>query len=100
VYVAVLPHASLAVHVLVTMRLNPVSQFAGLSVEPVCVTVGVPHASDAVGATDDGTGTVQSTSMLAGVVVNTGAVRSAVHVAVREAVEVFPQASLAVHVLV
>jgi hypothetical protein len=31
------------------MRLNPVVQFAGLSVEPVIVTVGVPHASDAVG---------------------------------------------------
>jgi hypothetical protein len=80
--------------------LNPVVQSAGLSVEPVSVTVGVPHASDAVGATIDGTGAVQSTSTLAGVVVNTGGVLSDVHVTVRAAVAVLPQASLAVHVLV
>jgi hypothetical protein len=80
--------------------LNPVVQLAVLSVEPVIVTVGAPHASDAVGATDDGTGAVQSTSTFAGVVVNIGGVTSAVHVAVREVVEVFPQASLAVNVLV
>jgi hypothetical protein len=82
------------------MRLNPVVQLAGLSVEPVIVTVGVPHASDAVGATGAGTGTRQSRSTLAGVLVNTGAVRSDVQVTVRDAVEVLPQASLAVHVLV
>jgi hypothetical protein len=80
--------------------LNPVVQFAGLSVEPVRVTVGVPHASDAVGVTDDGTAAEQSTSTLAGVVVNTGAVLSEVQVTVRDAVAVLPQASLAVHVLV
>jgi hypothetical protein len=80
--------------------LNPVVQLAGLSVEPVIVTVGVPHASDAVGATDDGTGSVQLTSTFAGVVVNTGAVLSEVHVTVLAAVEVLPQASREVHVLV
>ena len=95
-----MPHASIAVHVLVTMRLNPVAQLAALSVEPVIVTVGVPHASDAVGATTDGMAAKHSRSTLAGVLVNTGAVLSAVHVTVRDAVEVFPQASLAVHVLV
>jgi hypothetical protein len=100
VYLAVLPHASCAVHVLVTIRLNPVSQFAGLSVEPVIVTVGVPHASVAVGATEDGTDAVQSTSTLAGVVTNTGAVLSAVHLTVREVVDVLLQPSLAVNVLV
>src|SRR6187401_1379698 len=100
VYVAVFPQASIAVHVLVTIRLNPVVQSAGLSVEPVIVTVGVPHASDAVGATGEGTGAVQSTSTLAGVVVNTGAVLSEVQVTVLAAVEVLPQASREVHVLV
>jgi hypothetical protein len=80
--------------------LNPVVQFAALSVEPVIVTVGVPHASDAVGATEDGTEAVQSTSTLAGVVTNTGAVLSAVHLTVREVVEVLLQPSLAVKVLV
>jgi hypothetical protein len=100
VYAAVLPHASTAVHVLVTIRLNPVVQLAGLSVEPVIVTVGVPHASDAVGATEDGIDAKQSRSTLAGVVTNTGAVLSAVHLTVREVVDVLLQPSLAVNVLV
>src|SRR5688500_9334950 len=64
------------------------------------VTVGMPHASDAVGATGAGTSSRQSRSTLAGVLVNTGAVRSAVHVTVLDAVEVLPQKSLAVNVLV
>src|SRR6187431_2351283 len=82
------------------MRLNPVVQFAGLSVEPVIVTVGVPHASDAVGATEAGIDARQSRSTLAGVVTNTGAVLSAVHLTVREVVDVLVQPSLAVNVLV
>jgi hypothetical protein len=57
--VAVFPQASLAVHVLVTILWNPVEQFAGLSVEPVIVTVGVLQASDAVGATTPGTDSAQ-----------------------------------------
>jgi len=80
--------------------LNPVEQSAGLSVDPVCVTVGVPHASDAVGATGDGIDARQSRSILAGVVTNTGAVLSAVHLTVREVVAVLLHPSLAVNVLV
>jgi len=80
--------------------LNPVVQSAGLSVETVSVTVGVPHASDAVGATIDGTVAVQSTSTLAGVVVNTGGVLSDVHLTVREVVAVLRHASVAVNVLI
>jgi hypothetical protein len=100
VYVAVLPHASLAVNVLVTIRWNPVVQFAGLSVEPVMVIVGVLHASDAVGFVTTGIASLQLISTLAGVLVNTGEVLSAVHVMVLAAVAVLPQASCAIHVLV
>jgi hypothetical protein len=82
------------------IRLNPVIQSAGSSVDPVIVTVGVLQASDAVGLTIPGISAVHSISTLAGVDVNTGGVRSAVQVTVREAVAVLPQASLAVHVLV
>src|SRR5262245_11652 len=82
------------------MRLNPVAQLAGLSVELVIVTVGVPHPSDAVGLTIVGIASIQLMSTLAGVLVNTGAVLSAVHVTVLDAVDVLPQASLAVNVLV
>src|SRR5687767_15561221 len=64
------------------------------------VTVGTLHASDAVGATGAGTSSRQSRSTLAGVLVNTGAVTSAVQVTVLDAVEVLPQKSLAVNVLV
>jgi hypothetical protein len=67
---------------------------------PVSVTVGVPHASVAEGVDAVGTEEPQSRSTLDGQFVNAGGVTSTVHVAVREAVEVFPQASLAVHVLV
>jgi hypothetical protein len=77
VYVAVLPQASVAVQVLVIIRLNPVVQLAGLSVDPVIVTVADPQLSDAVGGTIVGIGAVQSMSTLAGVVVNTGGVLSA-----------------------
>jgi hypothetical protein len=60
--------------------LNPVVQSAGLSVDPVIATVANPQLSDAVGAVLDGIGAVQSISTLAGVVVNTGGVLSAVTV--------------------
>src|SRR5688572_7680823 len=100
VYVAILPQASVAVNVLVIIRWNPVAQLAGLSVEPVMVTVGVPHASDAVGLTTAGMASVQLISTLAGVLTNAGAWLSAVHVMVLDAVTVLPQASLAVNVLV
>jgi len=58
--VDVLPHASRAVHVLVTTLLNPVEQSVVLSLFPVCVTVGVPHASVAEGVAAVGTGVPQS----------------------------------------
>jgi hypothetical protein len=97
----VLPHASLAVHVLVTIRWKPVEQLAELSVVPVKATVGTPHASDAVGVTISGSVvTIQFRSTLAGVLVNTGGVTSAVHVTVRDVDAVLPQASVAVNVLV
>ena len=99
-YVEVLPQASRAVNFLVTIRLKPVEQFAGLSVEPDNVTVGIPHASDAVGLTIAGIASLQLISMLVGVLVNTGGVISTVHVTVRVAVAVLPQTSLAVKVLV
>ena len=68
------------------------------------VTVGVPHASVAVA--------VPSEALMSPAdglhpsvndpppVVNTGGVTSAIHVTVRDAVAVLPQASLAVNVLV
>ena len=95
-----MPQASVALNVLVTIRLNPVVQFVLLSVEPVMVTVGVPHASDAVGLLIDGIVSLHSISTLAGVLVNTGARLSNVQVIVLDAVAVLPQASLAVNVLV
>src|SRR4026207_2049795 len=81
--------------------MTPVAQSAGLSVEPVIVTVGdCVQLSDAVGVTGAGIGAVQSISTLAGVFVNTGDCVSAVQVTVREVEEVLPQPSVAVHVLV
>ena len=67
---------------------------------PVMVTVGDPHASDAVGLTTAGIATLQLRSMLAAVLVNTGTPLSKIQVTVLDAVAVLPQASLAVHVLV
>jgi len=98
--VDVLPQASRATHERVTTLLNPVAQSVALSVVPLDVTVGVPHASVADGVAAVGTATPQSMSTLAGQVVNTGAVRSTIHVAVRDVVAVLPQPSLAVNVLV
>ena len=95
-----LPQASLAVNVLVTMRWNPVEQFVLLSVEPVIVTVGVPHASEAVGIVVAGIASEQLISTLAGVLVNEGARLSTVHVIVLDTDAVLPQASLAENVLV
>ena len=79
---------------------NPVEQFAGLSVDPVIVTVGVPHASEAVGVTTPGIASAHIRSTLAGVLVNAGGVRSAIHLTVRDVVEVLRHPSVAVNVLV
>ena len=51
---AVLPHASVAVHVQVTTRLNPVEQLVSLSSVPVRLTITDPQASLADGATGSG----------------------------------------------
>jgi hypothetical protein len=98
--VAVLPHASRAVNTLVWEREQPLLVI-GPSFE---VTVGVPQASVADAAPHallscSAVG-LQPKVTLAGTLVNTGAVLSAVHVTVVEAVAVLPQASLAVNILV
>jgi hypothetical protein len=96
----VLPHASVAIHVLVCERPHPLLCTAP-SVE---VMVGVPHASVAVAvpnapfiAAVDG---LHPSASVPPVAVSVGAVTSAVHVAVRDVVAVLPQPSVAVHVLV
>src|SRR4030095_4529775 len=98
--VAVFPQASLAVHVLVCEREQP----SLVTLPSLEVTVGLPQASVA-----EAVPKAPFISPAEGLhpsvnepppVVRVGAVTSAVHVAVRDAVEVFPQASLAVHVLV
>src|SRR4030095_9215356 len=98
--VEVLPQKSLAVNVLVCEREQPLL----LTLPSLEDTVGSPHASVAVA--------VPSEALISPAdglhpsvndpppVVNTGGVRSAIQFTVRDAVEVFPQASLAVHVLV
>jgi hypothetical protein len=101
--VEVLPQASVAVHVLVCEKLHPLVTTA----PSLDDSVGVPQASVAVAdpsaafiVAEDGLQV--SITPLAGVpdVVIVGGVTSAVQVAVRDAVEVFPQTSIAVHVLV
>jgi hypothetical protein len=100
--VAVLPHASVAVHVLVCEREHPL--LITSPVDEVCV--GVLQASVAVAepraasiAAEVG---LHPRAPLAGVpvAVIVGAVTSAVHVAVLDAVAVLPHASVAVNVLV
>src|SRR4030095_13431060 len=98
--VEVLPQKSRAVNVLVCERLHPL-----LLTEPSLeVTVGVPQASVAVAvprapfiSPPDG---LHASVVVVPPEVITGGVTSAVHVTVRDAVAVLPQASLAVNVLV
>jgi hypothetical protein len=96
----VLPQKSLAVHVLVCERLHP----SVVTLPSLEVTVGVPQPSVAVAVPNallispaDG---LHPRLVEVPPVVNTGAVRSTTHVTVRDAVDVLPQKSLAVHVLV
>src|SRR6266496_4330751 len=100
--VAVLPQASVAVHVLVCERAHPLlatapSDEVNVGVLQASVAVAEPNA--ALIAADVG---LQPRAPLAGVpvAVIVGAVTSTVHVAVRDAVAVLPQASVAVNVLV
>jgi hypothetical protein len=98
--VAVLPQASLPVHVLVCEREHPL-----LLTEPsLDDRVGVPQPSVAVAVPNallispaDG---LHPRDVVVPPVVITGAVLSAVQVTVRDAVAVLPQPSLAVNVLV
>src|SRR4249919_1162185 len=93
--VAVLPHASVAINVLV--RVYSLAQVPG-ALASVEVMLTAPHASLAVGVPNDG---VSGHSMVAatGTEVNTGAVLSST-VITCEAVAVLPQASVAINVLV
>src|SRR4029079_587700 len=93
--VAVLPHASVAINVLV--RVYSLAQVPGAEAS-LLVMLTVPHASLAVGVPNDG---VSGHSMVAatGTEVNTGAVLS-VTVIVCDAVAVLPHASVAINVLV
>src|SRR5206468_3992109 len=98
--VELLPQASIAVHVLVCERIHPLVPTA----PSVDVIVGVPQASVAVAVPSAaliaaGVGLHPSGVSLP-VAVIVGAVTSAVHVAVRDVVELLPQASTAVQVLV
>src|SRR5678809_895535 len=95
VAVAVLPQASLAVNVLVTV--DSLAQAPGV-VASVNVIVGVPQASVAVGEANEGTAG-HSIVEGPGMVPKTGAVLSSI-VITCVAVAVLPQASLAVNVLV
>ena len=98
--VVVLPQASVAVNILVCERRHPVTTTAWSLV----VTVGEPQASVAVAlprapsiVAVDG---LHASVVAAPVAVIVGAVTSTVHVAVRDAVAVLPQASAAVNILV
>src|SRR5688572_6374520 len=98
--VEVLPHASIAVNVLVCER----EQVLVTITPSINVTVGMPHASVAVAVPKAPSivavfGLQPSASGLPLVVI-VGPVISAVHVAVLAAVEVLPHASIAVNVLV
>ena len=98
--VDVLPHPSLAVNVLTWSRLQPL-----LIIGPsLCVTVVAPHPSVAVAvpiaSLISAALGLQPRKLFIPPVVSTGGVISSIHVAVRDAVDVLPQKSLAVHVLV
>ena len=98
--VEVLPQASLAVNVLVCERSQPELVIVPLVNE----TVGVPHPSVAVAVPNAPSMTeaegLQPRVKLFPEVVIAGAVISSVHVAILDAVEVLPQASMAVNLLV
>src|SRR4030095_15884229 len=90
--VDVLPQKSLAVHVLVCVRELPSLEDTVVTPQ-ASVAIAVPNApliSPAEG--------LHPSDVPVPPVVNTGEVRSAIHVTVRAAVEVLPQKSIAVHV--
>jgi hypothetical protein len=94
-----LRHASVAVQVMVRERLHPVEPIVPFEQE----TVGVPHASVAVGAVtlaQEGTVGLHPKSVPGSQLVNAGAVVSSVHVQVLEHVAELLHWSVAVHVMV
>ena len=98
--VAVLPHISVTINVLVCDSVHPTVE----TVPSFCVIVGTPHASVAVAEPNaafiaDTLG-LQPSVVLLYIPVNTGAVTSLTHVTVLEVVDVLLQASVAVKVLV
>ena len=99
----VFPQPSVAVHVLVCVRKQPLLPTApvlgvGVTAPQLSVAVAVPNAASMIAA--DGLHPRSALFAVDPVAVITGAVTSNVQVAVRDALEVFPQPSLAVHVLV
>jgi hypothetical protein len=97
--VAVLPHASVAVHVLVCVVIQPTVVCALLATVivgllQISVAVAVPKAASIVG----GFGFPQINKVVP-VAVTVGGVKSSVQLTVNDVVAVFPHASLAVHVL-
>jgi hypothetical protein len=98
--VAVLPHTSVTINILVCDSVHPTVE----TVPSFCVIVGAPHASVAVAEPNavfiaDTVG-LQPRAVLLYVPVNTGGVTSLTHVMVLETVDVLLQASIAVKVLV
>ena len=98
--VAVFPHTSVTINVLVCDSVHPTVE----TVPSFCVIVGVPHASVAVAEPNavfiaDTVG-LQPSVVLLYIPVNTGGVTSLTHVTVLEVVDVLLQASVAVKVLV
>ena len=101
--VAVFPQASLANHVRVWVRKQPVLPTVpevgvGVTFPQLSVAVAVPKAASIVAV--DGLQPKSALLAVEPVAVITGIVLSKVQLMVREAVAVFPQASLANHVLV
>jgi hypothetical protein len=101
--VALFPQPSVAIHVLVWLRVQPLLVTApveavGVTGPQLSVAVAVPRAESI--EADDGLQDAIVPLVGLPVAVITGAVISNVQVAVRNAVEVFPQPSVALHVLV
>ena len=98
VAVDVLPHPSVAIHDLVCEREQPLL----VMLPSLTVTVGVPHASVTVAFPRAASicAVLGLQEIVAPVTVIVGGVKSTVHVAVLDVVDVFPQPSVAVNILV
>ena len=92
----VLPHASTAFHVLVTVFKQELPELTSL---PTCCTVAPVHASDAVGAVNDGVAVHSMVVLLPALPIVGGCVSATVIVCATVPL-VLPHASTAFHVLV